>query len=154
MFILMELCTADLKQLQSSNLKFNETQLRTLIRDVSQVLAFLHSQGIAHMDIKPENIFLRKKGEGSDITYVLADFSISFHKTWNQSQEVIEGDHKYLAPELLCFDDLVTKDLEAADIYSFGMTLYHLMTGKWLLLIEANTFQEAIYLMEMMSGTT
>ena len=64
------------------------------------------------MDIKPENILIRgKEDSNSKITYILADFSIAYHKIWNQNQEVIEGDHKYLAPELLSFDDLVTKDL-------------------------------------------
>lgn len=34
------------------------------------------------MDIKPENIFLRGKGDYSEkIAYILADFSISYHKT-------------------------------------------------------------------------
>ncbi len=89
------------------------------------VLNYLHSQPIPiiYRDMKPANIMLRPNGD-----VVLIDFGMarkfnpsSVHDTTNL------GTHGYAAPEQYSND---TQTDSRTDIYSLGMTLHHLVTGK------------------------
>lgn len=82
-------------------------------------LDFLHSRQIIHRDIKPANILLQ--GE----TPRLADFGISrVIKTTVHSASIV-GTPKYMAPE--SFDG---KRTAQTDIWSVGVILYQMLTGK------------------------
>lgn len=61
--------------------------------------------------------------------YLLADYSIAVELTDKRQPEIIEGDAKYLSPEMMCFGDFADKDLFKVDIFALGMTIYELMTG-------------------------
>ena len=52
-----ELCDATLSSVQSSQ-TYGEPQVKELLRQLGMALAHIHSLGIVHLDIKPENIFL------------------------------------------------------------------------------------------------
>ncbi len=81
--------------------------------------------GIIHRDIKPENILLTKKGEVK-----VADFGLSRcfaeegQQTITQSQ-VTMGTPLYMSPEQVERKTVDTR----TDIYSFGVTCYHMFTG-------------------------
>ncbi|MBX7170857.1 MAG: protein kinase [Pyrinomonadaceae bacterium] len=82
-------------------------------------LDFLHARQIIHRDIKPANILLQ--GE----TPRLADFGISrVIKTTVHSTSIV-GTPKYMAPE--AFDG---KRTAQTDIWSVGVILYQMLTGK------------------------
>lgn len=57
--------------------------------------------------------------------YKLADLG-QCHETNHSLENIEEGDAKYLAPEILSFE---FSDLPKADIFSFGMTLYEIITS-------------------------
>ena len=66
MFIQNEFCAggslaAVLETLRKKNLIMPEYQAKRILLHVSQGLKYIHSQSLAHMDIKPDNIFLTKK---------------------------------------------------------------------------------------------
>lgn len=88
------------------------------------VLTYLHNQNpsIIYRDMKPANIMLRPDGN-----IVLIDFGMAReYKNKSIHDTTHLGTHGYAAPEQYN----VTKQTDArTDIYSLGVTLYHLVTG-------------------------
>src|SRR5512132_2340271 len=83
-----------------------------------------HSKGIIHRDIKPSNILFDKR----NIPYI-ADFGIaklSQAQSGNVTGSAIIGTPAYMAPEQAQGDDIDGR----ADIYSLGIILYEMVTGK------------------------
>ena len=86
-------------------------------------LEHAHGKGIIHRDIKPQNIMLLQDG-----TIKVADFGIarfSQSETQTMTDKAIGSVH-YIAPEQARGDYITDK----ADIYSLGVVLYEMLTGK------------------------
>ncbi|HJX64405.1 MAG TPA: serine/threonine-protein kinase [Polyangia bacterium] len=99
---------------------------------VADALAASHAHGIIHRDLKPENIFLIHKGGTSDFVKVL-DFGLAkltlgadkvSHKTRTGS---VMGTPYYMSPEQC--EGRPNID-QRADVYSLGVILFEMMTGK------------------------
>ena len=78
-------------------------------------------QGIVHRDIKPANIMVTK---GTDIR--IADFGAAFLKKSHVAQSAAMGSPFYMAPEQIEGKELTFH----SDMYSLGVVLYELLTGK------------------------
>jgi len=83
---------------------------------------------MVHLDIKPENIFIRKD------QFKLGDFGLVSKitrahdgKVVMQEDDVEEGDSRYMSRELLSGDH---PDLTKSDIFSLGATLYEACLGQ------------------------
>lgn len=86
-------------------------------------LEHAHGKGIIHRDIKPQNIMLLQDG-----TIKVADFGIarfSQSETQTMTDKAIGSVH-YIAPEQARGDYITDK----ADIYSLGVVLYEMLTGR------------------------
>jgi len=102
------------------------------MHQVAGALAHLHAAGIVHQDIKPANIFLDKKGNAR-----LGDFSIALLSRHGESASVLTrsmvgGSYYFMAPEqwlALTRRDHAVPARASADVCSFGLTLYKLLTG-------------------------
>jgi serine/threonine-protein kinase len=99
---------------------------------VADALAASHTHGIIHRDLKPENIFLINRGSTQDFVKVL-DFGLAkltqgeekvTHKTRTGS---VMGTPYYMAPEQC--EGKANID-HRADLYSLGVILFEMMTGK------------------------
>ncbi|MEI7892827.1 MAG: serine/threonine-protein kinase [Myxococcales bacterium] len=91
-------------------------------------LAEAHALGIVHRDIKPGNLFVTRRANGSACVKVL-DFGISkvvSEGTLAQTNTSCLGSLPYMAPEQLFSPKTV--DMQA-DVWSLGITLYELLTG-------------------------
>lgn len=137
LYLKMEYCVMNLKQRKRLTNKFKESELRHIIRDLTEILAFLHKNGIVHLDIKPENILIRSCSKRP--RFILADYSLALEYKEASFDDIIDGDARYLAPELLNLthnDDLL--HLPKSDIYSLGMTILELILGNELISLFIN----------------
>ena len=100
-------------------------ELERIIDQVGAGLAYAHKQGILHRDIKPSNVIL-----ASDGNIYLADFGLARIAQAGEStltSDMVLGTPQYISPE----QALGKKDLdEGTDIYSFGVMLYEMTTGR------------------------
>jgi hypothetical protein len=84
-------------------------------------LAAAHEKGVLHRDLKPSNVMLDARGH-----ILLTDFGLAGLADQITGAEVRNGTPAYMAPEQLSGKEVTTK----SDIYSLGLVLYELFTGK------------------------
>ncbi|MCJ8737470.1 hypothetical protein PDJAM_G00024260 [Pangasius djambal] len=131
MLIQNEYCDGGtLEQLITENRRtlklLSEAQLKDLLLQVSRGLKYIHSASLAHMDIKPSNIFTSRRaairntdidGSDADVVYKIGDLS---HVTHVSSPRVEEGDSRFLANEILQED---YRNLPKADVFALALTM-------------------------------
>ena len=88
-----------------------------------RALEYAFQHGIIHRDIKPGNILLSEKGETK-----VSDFGASFQHRPGQTTTQIAGigSPAYMSPEQVRMEPLN----QQTDIYSLGITMYRLLTGR------------------------
>lgn len=99
----------------------------SVIRQVALALQKAHEQGIVHRDIKPENILVTRKVEVKVTDFGLSRFFTPDAPPLNLTQSgVTLGTPLYMSPEQVRGQTLDHR----SDIYSFGVTCYHLLAGE------------------------
>ncbi len=91
---------------------------------LAEVLVYLHSRQppVIYRDMKPANVMLQPNGE-----VILFDLGIARERREEGGSTVSLGTYGYAAPEQL---DGTNECDARTDLYSLGMTMYHLLTGK------------------------
>ncbi|MCB8876985.1 serine/threonine-protein kinase [Acidisoma silvae] len=89
---------------------------------ILEALAVVHSQGITHCDIKPDNILLTREGQ-----LKITDFGVSrWDDTRLPSAPLMIGTPSYMSPEQCLGHSIDSR----SDFFSLGAVLYELLTGE------------------------
>jgi len=101
-------------------------ELLRVVRKVCSALAFLHSHGLVHRDVKPDNIMIQASGEP-----ILVDFGIVGQFRDSQGREVLTlqrsaGTLAYMSPEQASASFIDAR----ADLFSLGCILYECVAGR------------------------
>ncbi len=112
--------------------RIEPARIVAIATQIASALHAAHEKGIVHRDIKPDNIFLIKRG-GTDFVKVV-DFGISKSMLPEESDDVrltqtgmVLGTPLYMSPEQAQGED----DLDhRIDIYALGVILYEAVTGE------------------------
>ena len=121
-FIVMEnICGGNLLNAINKMSKFSESMAKNIFKQLIETIKYLHSIGIVHRDIKPDNILL-----DLDNTIKLCDFGVSKEVKEGQLLTDSCGTPAFVAPEILKdspYNPYMT------DIWSSGVVLYAMITG-------------------------
>jgi serine/threonine-protein kinase len=92
-----------------------------IARQLCLGLAAAHEKGIVHRDLKPQNIMLDARGRVR-----ITDFGLAGYAEDLSGSEISYGTLAYMAPEQLTGTSVSVR----SDLYSLGLVLYELFTGK------------------------
>jgi serine/threonine protein kinase len=122
--LILEYCSGG--SLQSSiapHRGLSEEKLLRYLPQITSALAYIHHNNIAHLDIKPGNILIDNYGRSK-----LADFGLSHFCDEKKKISQFCGSMFFTAPEIFSEKPY---DPFKADIWSLGVTLYLLASGKF-----------------------
>ncbi|CAK9223418.1 unnamed protein product [Sphagnum troendelagicum] len=157
--IVMELMDADLRAYIKARMKFSKqvpfglAVALDILLQIAEGMDYLHKRQRVHMDLKSKNILVNSEqdqqmAKAGYLQAKVADFGLANAKPKNVTSEEIYnvGSTQWMAPELMRLhnanaaeerldrDDKTTPvrnlDLYAADVYSYAITCYEILTGK------------------------
>jgi len=124
-YIAMELLKGrDLAQLRREGWQPTLAQSALILRRVADALAYAHSKGVVHCDIKPANIFMLSRTQPQVLDFGIARAAHS--QNWIAAAMVTGGSPFYMAPEQFRQESVDRR----TDVYALGVVLYELLTGQ------------------------
>jgi len=93
-----------------------ENIFRTIFKQIFEAMDYVHKQGMAHRDIKLENILIKKNYE-----IKIIDFGFGMYNPENKLQKFFCGTPNYMAPEIA---EKKPYNGQLADMWSLGILVY------------------------------
>ena len=114
----------DLRRFMQDNRDVPLDQKLAVIAQVAEGLAFAQSRGIAHGNLKPSNIFVDAARDVSILDFGIAKWLAAMLEAGSRPQGLLAN---YLAPEQILGQPFDAR----SDIFSLGLMLYELASGKY-----------------------
>ncbi len=115
---------ADLRQFMDQNADLPLDQKLGILAQVAEGLAFAHSRGIAHGDLKPSNIFVDGSRDASIVDFGIAKWLGALIEAGCRPEGLLPN---YLAPEQVLGQPFDAR----SDIFALGLMLYECVAGKY-----------------------
>ncbi len=115
----------------SRDKQLSEVEVLKILKDVLEVLEFVHSEGVIHRDIKPDNLIRRKK----DRKIVLIDFGAvrAMEDANTKLTEDDKGESRFTVtigtPGYMPSEQCAGRPAYSSDIYALGMVVIKALTG-------------------------
>ncbi|CEO97928.1 Protein kinase domain-containing protein [Plasmodiophora brassicae] len=103
---------------------WGDSQAREYFVQILSGVEFLHKNGVAHLDLKPDNIMLGRDGKVKII-----DFGLAVEHDDNLIDPTNKGTADYRPPEALSKKKVLTSG-EKFDVWSLGTILYQMLAGQ------------------------
>ncbi|MCB1048956.1 MAG: serine/threonine protein kinase [Acidobacteria bacterium] len=103
--------------------RMSERKAIKICIDTCMALEYAHGKGVVHRDIKPDNILVDRMGSG-----IVTDFGIAkaADQTRLTAAGTFMGTARYVSPEQALGQEIDGR----SDLYSLGVTLYEMVTGR------------------------
>ncbi|HUS32062.1 MAG TPA: serine/threonine-protein kinase [Kofleriaceae bacterium] len=128
-YLIMELLAGeDLRTIATREGVLDPRRVAAIGEQIASALGAIHGAGIVHRDIKPDNIYVCRKPDGTEIAKLI-DFGIAkfLGSAEGMTREGMTlGTPEYMAPEQILSSG---KPGPAADLYSLGMLMYECVSG-------------------------
>ena len=122
-FLVLEYCSGgDLSMFLRKYVRLPERIARKFLRQLALALQFIHSQSIAHMDLKPQNLLLYSK---DDPVLKVGDFGFAQQLLGQEGRDNLRGSPLYMAVEMFCSDSYDA----SVDLWSVGIILFETLFG-------------------------
>lgn len=127
-YIVMELFSGgELLERITEKGNYTEHVAAQLITQILEGVAYLHSRGIVHRDLKLENLILLNNRDDSPVK--IADFGLAKLMDPDSLLKTMCGSPQYVAPEILSVGVTVEDYTPAVDMWSVGVILFILLSG-------------------------
>ncbi len=124
-YIAMELLKGrDLRQLRQEGWRPTPAQAALIVRRVADALAYAHSKGVVHRDVKPANIFMVGRTQPRVLDFGIA--RLAHQHEAGATGDLAAGSPYYMAPEQARHETVDRR----ADVFSLGVVLYELLTDQ------------------------
>jgi len=124
-YIAMELLKGrDLRQLRQEGWRPTPAQAALIVRRVADALAYAHSKGVVHRDVKPANIFMVGRTQPRVLDFGIA--RLAHQHEGGATGDLAAGSPYYMAPEQVRQEAVDRR----ADVFSLGVVLYELLTDQ------------------------
>ena len=100
-----------------------EKKAYPMICEILDAFEYAHSKGIVHRDIKPSNIIIQEDGHIKIMDFGIAQIVSEANMA---DSRYIMGTPTYMSPEQIYGRNVDTR----SDIYSIGVLIYHMLTGR------------------------
>jgi serine/threonine-protein kinase len=127
LFMVMEyLAGADLWTVHHRDLDIPFTRIADILKQALSALGEAHHLGMAHRDVKPENIIIEATRAGNDLVKVI-DFGLA---KLNALQSVTRVGQTLGTPHYMAPEQISGAALGSGDLYAVGVILFELLTGE------------------------
>ena len=103
----------------------NELRAINIFLNILDAISHIHDKGIFHRDIKPSNIMIDKFDRVKLLDFGIAKNNLNTENLTKVGNSV-GGTPMYMSPEHVSKEKIVA----SSDIYSLGITLWHMLTGR------------------------
>ncbi len=136
-----------LLELLREGVQFDEDTALYIILQSARALQYMHSQGVLHRDVKPDNILL---GKNQQVKLIDLGFATELNQTEEGTgADTTVGTAAYMSPE----QARGMSDLDVrSDIYSLGATLYQIVVGQLPFEGEGSQEQLAARILQVLSS--